>query len=155
MMGIPTRDERRAATVAAEAERRLAREAARLEREAARAAAAEERRQRRLEYNREYSRRYRAADPQRKREQDQRYVAAHKDAVRAGKAMRSARAKARGYKWNPTAQYLAKRKATEDAITAAVAYLRSVGLFEWWGSKETTEARRNAAYAYVRDQGLL
>jgi hypothetical protein len=152
MRGVPTRAERSAAIAKAKAERRA-------EREAERAALAEQRREARRAYGRAYAKRYRAIDPDRKREQDRRYRAANKAKVLAlGKILKQ-RARARGYRWKPTPEYLARQqdrsRAENVKMTAAHRYLISVGLAESRGPSETSYDRRVAALRYARQLGIV
>jgi hypothetical protein len=137
--------------------RQRAIEERRLARQVERAALAEQARERRRQAQCEVARRFRALHPDKKREQDQRYRASNREKVRTQRETWKQRAKAEGRlkSWKPPPESIERRRERENAVTAAVAYLRSVGLFEWWGSKETTAARREAAYVYVREQGLL
>jgi hypothetical protein len=155
LRGIPTKQER---SRAAE-ERRLAKEAERAARKAERAARKAETPEARRERWRLQTKAYRARHPDKKREQDQRYVAKHKEKVREWRIARKARAKERGYRWKPTAEYKERHRVYEIkrnlVMTAAVRYLRSLGLTEWWGPQETTALRREAAYRYAKQHGLI
>jgi hypothetical protein len=138
MMGIPTREEKKAATKASR-ERLAGGHRAALE--AKRAA----KRERRRQLQAFFSRQYRVLYPEKKRESDRRYRAANADKVAEAKRLRKVRAKLRGYRWYLTPKHIDEKRAA----SAAVAYLRSVGLMEW-GS-----IRPDVALAYVREQGLL
>jgi hypothetical protein len=145
MMGIPSREEKMAVNAL---RREAEREARRAEREVERAA----RRERRREIQRLAVQRWRATHPDEKREYDRRYRVENKERVLAASAMRKARAKARGYRWKPTTEYIERERAKNTAFR----YLaKELGLVEWWGPRETYEARREAAYAYAKENGLI
>lgn len=148
LKGVPCKREEMEARARAKEELRLAREAQR-------AALAEQRREARLETWRRNARTYRALHPELKREQDRRYRKANRDKVQAGQKIRKQRAAQRGYRWQPKAEYRERQRRRNLAITAAFQYLCSIGLAQWWGPRETTNERREAAYAYVKAQGLV
>lgn len=133
-------------------ERQLAKEAARAKKLAAS-------RQRKLERYRKHARLYRMLHPERKREQDRRYRANNKEKARAAEKIRKERAKARGYRWMPSAKARERHREYSRAqnvlVTAAHQYLISVGVAEWWGPRDTTQTRRKAAFHYAKENGLL
>lgn len=147
-------EEKRIKREVREAERQAEREA----REVARALWALGARERRLEVYRQNSKRYRALNPDKKREQDRAYRAANREKVNAASKRRKAVAVARGYRYKPTPEYLERqRERSIEAnleVTAACQYLRSIGLMEWWGPQETTKERRAAALVFVRQLGI-
>lgn len=152
MMGVRSREEKREARERADAERRLAREA---EREARRETA----RERRLEQYRINAKRYRALYPEKKRAQDRHWRAENKEKDQAANRARKLKAWERGYRWKPTEQSIKRQREyarlENIATTAAHRYLVSVGLTPWFGPRETTVARRRAAFLYAREHGLL